>query len=66
MITMIAELFFSQRSLLAIIWKLGFSREAAAKKSDQKVCAIMHVQCVQHNVLLVKNHCFFYFDKHKH
>ena len=35
---------------------LCLSRAATARKSDLKVCAIMHVQSVQSNVLLVKNH----------
>ena len=33
--------------------KPGFNREAAAKKSDQKAWAIMHMKYVHSNVLLM-------------
>ena len=37
---------------------LCFSRAATSKKSDQKASAIMHVQSVHSDVLVVENHCF--------
>ena len=50
-------LFSAIATIVAIKWKPGFNREAAAKKSDQKTWAVMRMKYVHSNVLLM----FFFF-----